>query len=192
MEPKLAQFTVNEYGLRDYGLPIHFIRKSLHRTVKEIRRVVARNAAGVVNLLRNLLHPLSGENEIAEAVKDRFALVDFDSAEDMRPMADEGVCSRIDASVGEFRKKGRGDFAVTMRFVRMDSHEHEVGISAGPPYAGNNTGDISQLRRRDHIGRGSGKKFFANEIDNSLIFRRRDEALRSTRKQALLDLFQGR
>ena len=80
---------------------------------------------------RGLFHGLQLDDEVAQRIEDRAALVNFDRAEHMRPRADDGVRARVDAAVRKFHAELRRLALYRAHaLVRVDGHDHIVGHEA--------------------------------------------------------------
>ena len=80
------------------------------------------------------------KNEIADAVEDRLAFVDFNAHGEVRAMADENVGAFVDRLVRElghevgglfqFRAAARGEQTGAAEFVAVDADDDPVGLAA--------------------------------------------------------------
>ena len=123
----------------------------------EVREAVALvEPEPVVVLVRQPLERLVLEDEVAEAVQDRCALVDLDGAQRVRSVSHE------DRGAGIHHRPREGDqelgglhAAVGPRraFVGVDRHHHVVGLAAGVAHDHGDLRHVLGVRLGAHAGR---------------------------------------
>ena len=130
------QFQIDEYPSRKEGTAItEFQNSSAENPGNTLSNTsegsVPAHSASCVNFWRNLFRAFSMKNKISQAVKNRAAFVNFDSAKYVRPVADKRICSGIDARMRQRSQKFGGNFRGAQLLVSMNSKKSQIRVSAG-------------------------------------------------------------
>lgn len=108
------------------------------------------------------------EYEVAQAVEDGFAVVDLNSAELMRAVADDRVRPAVNGFVGELPEEfcGFGRVAV-QRLVRVDADDCVVGLAGGFIYRGADPLHVSGVDRSGKVVLFRSDELQSSEIEGT-------------------------
>ena len=92
------------------------------------------------------------KDKVADAVEDRSAAVNLDAAEFVRPVADHGACSGINAGTGKrFQELSRCRRILAGHFVTVNTDDDEIGLQTCFLNFGEGAFDVVRVRDRFNV-----------------------------------------